>query len=151
MVDINSVMVKGKYNQKAFTLLEILMTIIIMTVALIPMMQLMPQGMRVTRRLERLTQATFLAQEKAGSLRRTIFDSDYDFDNTDSSESATAFASPFASYKYTVTDNQAADIKNLNVTVWFDADNDNAVDDYSAAYREDEPFVSLDFRIANRS
>lgn len=137
-------------NKKGFTYLEILATILIMTIALIPIMRIMPEGMKVTRRVERLTQASFLAQQKMEDIRRTIFDPDYDFDNTDSSEGATAFSSPFGSYKYTVTDNQGTGIKELNVSAWFDENDNDIIDTYSAPYQEDEVSVSLDTKIANR-
>lgn len=137
-------------NRPGFTYLEILATILIMTIALIPIMRIMPEGMKATKRVERLTQAGFLAQQKMENVRRAIFDPDYDFDNINSSEGTTAFASPFGSYKYVVTDNQGAGIKELNVTVWFDENDNDIIDTYAAPYQEDEVSVSLDTKIADR-
>lgn len=137
-------------RRSGFTLLEILMTMIIMTAALIPMMKLMPEGMRISRKIEQITQAGFLAQQKMEQVRLTILHSDFNFNATSANESATSFALPFDSYKYTVVDDLAEGIKNLTVTVWFDANNDSVIDTYAGAYQEDEPSVTLDTRIAYR-
>jgi len=130
-------------DTKGFTFLEILAAMIIMTVALIPIMQIMPATMKASRRVERLTQAGFLAGQKIEEARKTIFNPDYDFDSTDASESATAFAEPFAFYKYTVTDDQGSGIKELNVTTWFDENGNGLLD-------ADEEKVSIDTKIADR-
>ena len=48
-------------------------------------------------------------------------------------------------------DSETADIKNINVTVWYDEDGDGTIDDYSSAWLDDEPSIVLDTRIADRS
>jgi len=126
------------------------MAMVIMTVALVPIMQLMPQGMQATRRLERLAQASFLAQQTMEDMRRVMLAPDYAFNSTNNTTSATAYPAPFNSYKYNVSDNVAAGIKNISVTVWFDANNNSAMDTYSGAYQENEPSVKLDTRVAYR-
>lgn len=136
--------------RNSFSFLELLLTIIIMTIVLIPMMQILPQAMRATRKIEQLTQCTLLANEKIEQVRRVVLALNFNFNTTTVNETATAFAAPFNNYKYAVTDNLASGIKNITVVVWLDANNDNTINNYSAAYQEDEPTVQLDTRIANR-
>ncbi|MBI2870446.1 MAG: hypothetical protein HYY14_01920 [Candidatus Omnitrophica bacterium] len=136
-------------KESGLTFLEILMTIVVLTVALIPIMQIAPFGVRNARNIERLTHCVFLAQVKVDEIRNRAIDS-YTNGGAGYDESATAFSSPYATYKYTVADNEAADIKNITVTVWYDEDGDGTVDSYSEAWREDEASVVLDTRVADR-
>lgn len=124
--------------------MEILATMLIMTIALIPIMRIMPEGMKATTRVERLTKAALLAQGKMDEIRSQILgtDENYGFSN-DYTESATAFPNPDASFKYTVTDDQGTNIKELRVSVWFDEDDDDIQD-------SDEESVTLDTKIADR-
>ena len=131
-------------NNKGFTYLELLAAIIITALALVPIMRIVPEGMQAATRVERLTRAALLAQNKMDEVRSQIFSANpsYGFSN-DYTESATAFPSPDDSYKYTVTDDQGANIKELNVTVWFDTDGDDSQD-------SDEESVGLDTKVADR-
>jgi prepilin-type N-terminal cleavage/methylation domain-containing protein len=131
-------------NKKGFTYLELLAAIVIMAVALVPIMQVMPEGMMAVTRVERLTRAGLLAQSKMDEVRSQILGTNpsYGFSN-DYTESATAFPAPDDDYMYTVADDQGSDIKILNVTVWFDEDGDSVQD-------TDEESVSLDVKIADR-
>ena len=131
-------------NKKGFTYLEILAALVILAVALIPIMRVMPEGMAATTRVERLTRGGLLAQSKADEVRSQILGTNpsYGF-SKDYTESATAFPAPDSSYKYTVSDDNSANIKELNTTVWFDEDNDGVQD-------SDEENVSLDVKIADR-
>ena len=144
-------------NKRGLTYLEILATLLIMSMALIPIMRIMPEGMKATRRVERLTRATFLGQSKMDEIRSQILGTNpsYGF-SKDYNESTTAFPNPDDppepgfKYKYTVADDQGAGIKELNVTVWFDENDNGAPDTYSGPYEEDEISVSLDTKIADR-
>ena len=82
-------------NKRGLTYLEILATILIMSIALIPIMRIMPEGMKATRRVERLTRATFLGQSKMDEIRSQILgvNSGYGF-SIDYTESPTAFPNP---------------------------------------------------------
>lgn len=144
-------------NERGLTYLEILATILIMSIALIPIMRIMPEGMKATRRVERLTRANFLGQSKMDEIRSQILGTNpnYGF-SKDYNKSATAFPNPddppdpHFKYKYTVTDDQGAGIKELKVTVWFDENGNDEPDTYSDPHEEDEISVSIDTKIADR-
>lgn len=127
-----------------FTYLEILAVLIILTVMIVPVMQLMPGAMTVVTELDRIEKAGFLAQYKMDETRNRILGTNpsYGF-AANYNTSATAFPSPDDGYKCTITDSQGLNIKNLNVTAWFDEDNDGTLD-------ANEKYVSLDTRVANK-
>ncbi|MFQ5951835.1 MAG: hypothetical protein ACE5JK_00295 [Candidatus Omnitrophota bacterium] len=131
-------------NKKGLTYLELIAAIVIMALALVPIMRIMPEGMTATTRVERLTRATLLAQNKMDEVRSQIMSTNasYGF-NKDYTETVTAFPAPDDDYKYTVADDQGANIKELNVTVWFDEDDDDSQD-------TDEQSVGLDTKVADR-
>lgn len=141
---------------QGFTYLEVLAALTILSVAIVPIMALMPKGMRTATRVERLTRSAFLAQSKMDEVRSQIFGSNasygYSKDYTDpvSPTPPSAFPSPDTKYKYTIADDAGADIKVMNVTVWYDENNNGNIDTYSGAYQEDEPSISLDVKIAGR-
>ena len=137
-------MVRRLRSLTGFTYLELLAAIIITALALVPIMRIVPEGMQAATRVERLTRAALLAQNKMDEARSQVFSANpsYGFSN-DYTESATAFPSPDDSYKYTATDDQGTDIKVLNVTVWFDEDGDDVQD-------TDEESVGLDVKVADR-
>ncbi len=131
-------------NNKGFTYLELLAAIVITTIALVPIMRVMPEGMTAATRVERLTRAALLSQSKMDEIRSQILgtNASYGF-NKDYTESATAFSAPDDDYNYTVTDYHGANIKVLNVTVWFDENGDDSQD-------AGEESVSLDVKVADR-
>ena len=126
-------------GENGFTLLEILLTIIILSMALIPLMEMIPQALVLDKKVERETQAVFLAQQKLEEIKGKVI---FDF-CTDYSESATAFPSPHSTFKYIVSDDQGTDIKEIAVYVWYDEDGDNIVD-------SDEEEVELNTKVAER-
>ena len=127
-------------SEGGFTFLEVLATIVILSIALIALMEMLPNALVLDGRMERETKAIFLAQRKMEGVKGKII---YDFD-PDYSESATAFPSPDATFKYTVSDDQGAEIKEIAVNVWYDKDGDDLIDD-------DEEAVELNTKIADRS
>jgi len=131
-------------KNRGFTFLELLAAMTILTVALVPMMRIMPEGFKSSRMIERWTKAAFLAQNKMGQLRSQILgnDSDYGFDKTDGYAGSGNFTTDPA-YYYTVSDDEGSGIKELSVTVWFDEDGDG-IQDLS------EQSVRIDTKIADR-
>ena len=127
-------------GENGFTLLEILLTIIILSMALIPLMEMLPQALVLDNKVERETQAVFLAQQKLEEVKGEAI---YDF-SPDYSMSATAFPSPHSTFKYIVSDDQEAGIKEIAVNVWYDEDGDNIVD-------SDEEEVELNTKVAERN
>jgi type II secretory pathway pseudopilin PulG len=138
-------------SEKGLTYLEILATMIIMIMALIPIMRIMPEGIKATRKIEKLTKAGFLAQSKMDEVRSQILGANpnYGF-SKDYTKPSTTFPNPDAGFKYTVTDDQGTDIKELNITVWFDENDNDIIDTYSGPYQEDEIRIDLDTKIADR-
>lgn len=126
-------------GENGFTLLEVLLTIIILSMALIPLMEMLPQALVLDKKVERETQAVFLAQQKLEEIKGKAI---YDF-NPDYSESATAFPVPHSIFKYVVSDDQGTDVKEIAVNVWYDEDGDNIVD-------SDEEEVELNTKVAER-
>ena len=100
--------------ESGYTLLEIIMAISILSIALIPLMEMLPQALLLDAQLERETKVAFLAQRRSEAAKsRAIYDFAQDY-----SESATAFPPPDSVFKYTVSDDQGAEIKEIAVTVW---------------------------------
>ncbi len=131
-------------NTKGFTYLEVLAAMLIMSIAIVPIIRLNAGAMTVASEIEHLTKVSFLAQNKIDEVRSRALgtNASYGF-GVDYTESVAAFPSPDDSYKYTVADDDGTNIKVLNVTVWFDDDDDDVLD-------SDEESVSLDVKIANR-
>ena len=127
-------------NKGGFTLIEILASIVLIAVALVPLMQILAQSLGLSMKEERLTKVIFLGERKMEEVRGKVT---YDFD-TSRAESAAQFLVPYDEYKYTVADDEGADIKVISVTVWHDEDDDDVVDN-------DEETITMDTRVADRS
>lgn len=126
-------------DKRAFTLIEVLASVMLIAIALAPLMMIMPQIIQNSLKSERLCKVVFLAEGKIETIKRSVINSF----STSRDETVTAFGAPFASYKYTVSDNKAAGIKNIQVTVWYDDNGNNAFD-------VGEDSIMLYARIANR-
>lgn len=124
-------------NRSGFTLIEILLAIVLITLACIPLMQIVIQGLRTTKKEERVTKVVFLAERK---MEETLGKVRYD--SSVSQDSSGAFTSPYADYRYIVTDNEASDIKTIAVSVWFDENGDESID-------SDEDFISLNTKFSD--
>lgn len=122
-----------------FTILEVLFTIIILSIVLIPMMKMLPDALILDARMESETKVAFLAQRKMEEVKSKAV---YDF-SQDYTEFATAFPAPDSAFKYTVSDDQGSGIKEIAVVVWYDKDGDNSVD-------ADEEDIELNTKIAER-
>jgi prepilin-type N-terminal cleavage/methylation domain-containing protein len=125
--------------ENGFTILEILCTIAILSIVMIPLMKMLPDAMVLDAQMERETRVAFLAQQKIEEVKNKAI---YDF-SQDYSESATAFPSPDSDFKYTVSDDQGTAIKEIEVVVWYDKDGNGSVD-------ADEEDIELNTKIAER-
>lgn len=137
--------ISGIKNGAGFTLIEIVLTIFIMSLAIIPIMQVFPTTLMVSKDTEQMTRATFLTERKMEEVKGKIRYED-NFTN-DYNESPTAFPPPDENYKYTVVDTEAEhpnEVKEIEVTVWHDSNNNNSWD-------EGENLIILDTKIAKRS
>ncbi len=125
--------------ENGYTLLEIIMAISILSIALIPLMEMLPRALLLDAQLERETKIAFLAQRKSEAVKsRAIYAFDQDY-----SESAIAFLPPDSTFKYTVSDDQGVEIKEIAVTVWYDENGNDIAD-------EDEEKITLYTKIAKR-
>jgi type II secretory pathway pseudopilin PulG len=125
--------------ESGFTILEILFTVIIVGIALVPIMKLLPEALVLDAQMERETRVAFLAQLKIEEVKSEVI---HDF-TQDYTESATAFPSPDSDYKYTVSDDQGTGIKEIAVNIWYDKDGDSNID-------ADEEDIGLNTKIAER-
>lgn len=126
-------------SSKGFTLVEVVTATALIGLVLVALMQIVPGMFKVGTKVEVVTKATFLAEKKMEDIHSLIC-SDYSINHT---QSATAFPSPDSLYKFTVTDNAAVSIREINVTAWNDLDGDSVID-------SNEYSVSLDTKAADR-
>lgn len=117
------------FDEGGFTLIEVLLALVILSIAIIPLMQIFPQASLIATNSQRETRIGFLAQQKLEQVKGqalSYFFGDYN-------ESATAFPSPDSDFKYTVSyfttsGDDGNQIKSIKVRVWYD-DNDNSIVD----------------------
>jgi len=126
--------------ERGFTILEILFAIVILSIALIPLMKMLPEALILDAQMERETKVVFLAQRKMEEVKNKAI---YDF-SQDYAESATAFPSPDSTFKYTVSDDQGTGIKEITVNVWYDKNGNGSVD-------MDEEDIELNTKVAERN
>lgn len=126
-------------SKKAFTLIEVLASILLIGGALISIMIIVPQIIENSLKTERLTTAIFLGESKLEDVKRDVIN---DFSDA-KDESASSFSPPYGDYKYTVSDDEASDIKIIQVTAWYDEDDDDVLD-------SGEESIILDTKVADR-
>jgi prepilin-type N-terminal cleavage/methylation domain-containing protein len=130
---------KLKSNELGFTFIEVIAAMTIMAVALIPIISIFPNVFIINRQVEHVTTATFLAEKKMEEIKSQIFS-----DFSSSYGEFAAFSEPHSAYKYIVTDDEGVGIKELSITVWYDENDDDVIDD-----NEDQ--VNLNIKMADRS
>lgn len=127
-------------RERGFTILEVLIAIIILSVTLIPLIGLLPQVLVISSEVDRQTKVSFLARQKVEEVKtKTICNFTYDY-----SEPTTPFPDPDSTFKYTVTVGTGSDIKDINVSVWYDRNGNDAIDD-------GEENIELNAKVARRS
>ncbi|MFH1411842.1 MAG: type II secretion system protein [Candidatus Omnitrophota bacterium] len=131
-------------TKKGFTLIEILAAIAVVGLGIIPVMNTLPEGLKALRKTEHLTRDVMLAQQKMDELRDQILgtNASYGYSKSGGYGGSGTFTG-FSGYRYSVTDDQGSDIRELTVDVWFD-DNGNGTLDTG------EDSVTLDTKIAKR-
>jgi len=112
-----------------FTFLEIILTIAIMSIAIIPIMRLLPNAMVSTSRLNRLTIKSLLAERKIEELRNQILgkNPNYGFGKNYSVLNPVAYPSPYVGFYYSIFDQDTlvSYLKLVSVAIWFDDNADN--------------------------
>jgi len=132
-------MMANGHREDGYTILEIVLTISILSIALIPLMEMLPRALLLDDQLEQRARAAFLAQRKLEQVKGKAI---YDF-HQDYTEAATAFQAPDSRFKYTVSDQETDGIKEIGVNVWYDMDG-------SGSMGEGEENIELDTKIARR-
>ena len=116
------------------------MSIMLMSIVLIPLLGLMADAARIHVQMERYTRSAFLAQLKLEEVKNDAtlnFAADYSTDPVNPLE----FPAPDLGFKYIVTDTPEIidDMKAISVEVWYDEVND-----------ENERRVILNTKVARR-
>ena len=106
-------------NENGFTMLEILVSIAILSITIIPLLGLMANAPLLHAQMEHKTRAAFLAQLKIEEVKNAAT---YNFAPDRDVPAATSFPDPDSKYEYTVIDDGDADIKDITVQVWYDGE-----------------------------
>ncbi len=134
-------------DERGFTMLEILVSVAIMAIAVVPLLGLLTSAPVLHQQREQQMRAAFLAQLRLEEVKQKItvgFDNDYDR-STD--PLVDDFPAPDATFRYTITDDpDTSDVDNLKVItveVWYDMNGDGIPDDI-------EQKVELKTKVARR-
>lgn len=114
-------------GQKGFTLLEIMVSLAIISIAMIAMLSLGNRSIGVHDHLQRITQATLLAQQKMSESELRAKDGGL----AQLQESNGDFAEPFAEYRWSIEldDTPLPSVQMVTVKVfWGDEDRNEGVD-----------------------
>ena len=104
--------------KKGFTFLEVLATLVILSVALIPIMTWVPTSIQTKLKTERKTTTIFLAQAKLEELRYEIIN---DFTTLRATIEPQPFPVPYQDFYYNITDESESsnpNLKTISVSVW---------------------------------
>jgi len=103
-------------SKKGFTLIEIVAAMAIMSVALVPMMRLVPGMIQSKVAVEQKTTALFLAEQKTEEIKQLLLN---DF-STSVAAVETSFNAPHQDYRFTIAETSeiAGFLKNITVTTW---------------------------------
>jgi prepilin-type N-terminal cleavage/methylation domain-containing protein len=131
---------------KGFTLIEVVISLVILAVALVPMIQMLPGGLIMREKIERITKITFLAQKKMEE-QVNFFQYNFDHDSSPSFDPGPTDlgAIGFPGFKFKVAINELVTdkLKSIKVTVWYDTDSDGIPDP-----KEDK--IVFDNQVASR-
>lgn len=100
-------------SKSSFTFLEVLATLVILSIALIPILTWVPTSIQTKIKTERKTKAIFLCQSKIEELRYRIIN-DFSY----SADTGGSFNSPNQDFSYTVSYNLVGtSLKTISVKV----------------------------------
>ena len=99
--------------KRSFTLIEIVISLVILTTGLLGMLALFPVGLDATKRAGVNTNATLLAQSTIEDLKRQDYSDNLDTDDT--------FSPPFDYYDYEVDETVLLGFKEVKVQIWWPA------------------------------
>lgn len=124
---------QGNGKHSGFTLLEVMIALAIISIALVSLLSLGNRSIGINGRLQKMTQATLLAQHKMTELEFSAEQGALEFQADEG-----AFAAPFESYRWQTTfeDTLLASVKMVTVTVfWGDEKKNEMVDISSFLFR----------------
>ena len=129
-------------NKRGFTLIEVLASILLIGLALIPMMQILTQSLVISTKEERVTKVIFLAERKTEEVMGKLINN--------FGASITTSGNLGGNYEYTVTLTQdgsipIADLKIITVRVWYDEVSDGTFDTDVELIT-----IALDTKVADR-
>jgi type II secretory pathway pseudopilin PulG len=140
-------------NKKGFTFIEILFATMIVTISIIPITMILPRMLSENRIVERENRAVFLGQmimEEMKTSALTYFYWD-GYNKTAVTFPPPYNIPPYNIFRYTVTyatpDGMDNNIRQITVTVWYDANNNNTLD---TGEGEVEEWIQLTTLITNR-
>lgn len=132
-------------NEDGFTILEILVSIAILSITIIPLVGLFSTAVVIHAQREQQTRTAFLAQLRLEEVKQKAtydFSTDYSIPETSGGDPG-GFSAPDDKYKYTIIDDNDTDLREITIQVWYDENDDNTVD-------PDEQNVTLDTLVARR-
>lgn len=115
-----------KSQRSGFTLLEIMIALAIVSIAMVSLLTLANRSIGVHDRLQRITSATLLAQQKMAETEVTVRNG-----ALESAKSQGVFSGPYAGYRWQVTyaDTPLPSVQVVTVTVlWGDEERNELVD-----------------------
>lgn len=131
--------------KRGFTLVEILLSIVLFGLAVVPLLAGFARSTLSSIQNERETRVVFLAEQLIEHIKGQAinnFTGDY-------TQPATAFPDPDSMFKFTVdyytsTGDDGNLLKSIHVTVWYDSDGDDTVD-------TEEEQIELFTKVAKRA
>jgi general secretion pathway protein I len=116
----------GPHGRQGFTLLEVMVALAIISIALVSLLALGNRSIATHARLQKLTQATLLAQQKMATA-----EVDARLGRLEKNRQEGAFSAPFTAYRWRLefADTPLPSIKTVTVTVtWGEEEKNESVD-----------------------
>jgi len=133
-------------NNKGFTMIEVLLAITLIGIALIPIMQVMPQFYRTNRDMINENTLSFLAQQKIEEVKGKLSNPGHFGDSITSSGSFSGFTGA-DSYQFSITgptiDGSRTNLKVVTVKVWYGS--------VGSSYDAAKSKIQLKTKIASRT
>jgi len=114
-----------KMNKRGgFSLLEILVTLVIISVGTLAIINWMPISIRTKANLEKRATTVFLAQGKIEEIKSTALVS---FNNDFNQTAPASWSVPYDNFMWTASDDRGSAIKVISVSAWHREDPNNKV------------------------
>ncbi len=117
--------------KKGFSLVELIASIVIISIALVPLLNWLPLSIQTHLKAERKTKSIFLAQGKLEEIRAAItnnFNRDFNLDPT-------PFSPPYQDFFFSITDDLNVNLKTISVKAWHNENPKDETTFYTKAAR----------------